>query len=89
MYQVCVHNKCKIPQEGLDMIRYHSFYAWHKDGQYSHFMSKEDEEKLKWIKLFSKYDLYTKNDDIPNVKDLKSYYQTLIEKYFPINILQW
>jgi len=33
MYQVCIRNKCTIPKEGLNMIRYHSFYPWHREGE--------------------------------------------------------
>ena len=29
MYRMLVANGCSIPQEGLDMIRYHSAYPWH------------------------------------------------------------
>jgi inositol oxygenase len=29
MYRMLVANECRIPQEGLDMIRYHSAYPWH------------------------------------------------------------
>ena len=30
MYNVLVGNGCPIPEEGLYMIRFHSFYPWHK-----------------------------------------------------------
>jgi len=89
MYQVCIHNNSTIPPEGLDMIRFHSFYAWHRDGSYSYLMSETDKERLKWVNIFNKCDLYTKHHDIPNVEQLKEYYQGLIKKYFPIEVLEW
>ncbi len=37
---------------------------------------------------FSAYDLYSKSDEPPKVEELKSYYMTLIKKYFPDEI-EW
>src|SRR5687768_4493500 len=31
-YLVFKHNKCLIPEDGLKIIRYHSFYSWHNHG---------------------------------------------------------
>lgn len=36
----------------------------------------------------SKFDLYTKNSTLPDVDELKPYYQSLIDKYCP-GVLQW
>ena len=83
LYQMLVHNKVKIPLEGLYIIRYHSCYPWHNKGEYRHFMKEEDEIYLKWVLEFNKYDLYTKADSRPNVEALWPYYQTLIDKYMP------
>ena len=30
------HKNCKLPEEALYMIRFHSFYPWHQSGDYSH-----------------------------------------------------
>jgi len=92
MYQMLLHNKCTLPKHGLDIIRYHSFYAWHTNGDYKHLMSKEDEETLMWVERFNKSDLYSKSLDIHSDADiiiLKKYYQTLIEKYIPKATLEW
>lgn len=83
MYQMLVHNKCKIPAEGLAMIRLHSCYPWHKGGAYKQFMTAEDEKTLEWVLKFNKYDLYTKADERPDVEKLWPYYQSLIDKYCP------
>lgn len=65
------------------MIRYHSFYPWHKEGAYRHLMNASDEDQLKAVKAFNPYDLYSKSDSPPNVEELKPYYMSLIEKYIP------
>lgn len=72
-----------LPEEALAMIRYHSFYAWHKEGEYTHLMNKHDEEMLPWVQMFNPYDLYSKGDARPDVAKLEPVYQALVEKYFP------
>jgi len=89
MYQVCIHNGCKIPSYGLAIIRYHSCYPWHTGGSYRYLMDDSDEEKLLWVNRFNKYDLYSKNAGIPNPDELKPYYQRLVQKYFPNPVLEW
>lgn len=81
MYWVLKKNGCTLPEEGLNMIRFHSFYPWHEKRAYTHLEGPEDAETLKWVKEFNKYDLYSKSDSIPDIKSLKPYYQSLLEKY--------
>ncbi|KAL0341948.1 UNVERIFIED_CONTAM: Inositol oxygenase 1 [Sesamum calycinum] len=61
MYLVAKENKSTLPSAGLFVIRYHSFYALHRAGAYKYLMNKEDEENMKWLKIFNKYDLYSKS----------------------------
>jgi inositol oxygenase len=56
MYRVLVGNGCKLPEEALYMVRYHSFYPWHTGGAYSHLCNDKDMEMIKWIREF-KYSL--------------------------------
>jgi len=72
-----------LPESGLYMLRYHSFYAWHREGQYDHLMDDHDREMLKWVNLFNPYDLYSKNPHPPVWSELKPYYEDLIAKYLP------
>ncbi len=72
-----------IPEEGLYMLRYHSFYAWHREGEYSHLLDDHDKEMLKWVCLFNPYDLYSKNPTPPVWSELKPYYENLVSKYLP------
>ena len=80
LYQIL---KDYLPKPALYMIRYHSFYAQHREGAYDHLMSKEDHEYFNWVKLFNPYDLYSKAPVPPDVEALKPYYQDLIAKYLP------
>jgi len=88
MYRVCVENKCTLPPAALYVIRFHSFYAYHQQGAYRHFMSEKDEKMFTWLKEFQKCDLYSKCETPPDVAALKPYYQKLIAKYFPPK-LRW
>ncbi|WP_420156021.1 inositol oxygenase family protein [Siphonobacter sp.] len=78
--------KDHMPESALYMMRYHSFYAQHREGAYDHLMDDHDREMFKWVKLFNPYDLYSKAPVPPNVKELKPYYEDLIAKYLPSTI---
>ena len=75
-----------LPESGLYMLRYHSFYAWHREGAYDHLLDDHDREMLKWVKLFNPYDLYSKNPTPPDWKQLRPYYEDLVAKYLPSTI---
>ncbi|WPP48640.1 inositol oxygenase family protein [Catalinimonas niigatensis] len=72
-----------LPEPALYIIRYHSFYAQHKEDAYNHLMSKHDHEMFKWVRAFNPYDLYTKSPKAPNVKELRPFYEELASKYLP------
>jgi inositol oxygenase len=78
--------KDHLPEEGLYMLRYHSFYAWHREGEYEYLLDSHDKEMLKWVKLFNPYDLYSKSPEQPNWNEIKPYYEALIKKYIPATI---
>ena len=75
-----------IPQEGLYMLRYHSFYAWHREGAYDHLLDDHDRSMLKWVKLFNPYDLYSKSPEPPDWKKLRPFYEDLAAKYLPAKL---
>ena len=75
-----------LPEPALYMIRYHSFYPWHREGAYTNLMDRHDQEMLPWVQKFNPFDLYSKGDTKPNAKVLKPYYSELIAKYFPEKI---
>lgn len=72
-----------LPEPALYMIRYHSFYAQHRENAYTHLMNKHDEEMFKWVKAFNPYDLYSKSPNPPDVNKLRPYYEDLAAKYLP------
>ncbi|XP_018621915.2 inositol oxygenase 5-like [Nicotiana tomentosiformis] len=88
MYLVAKENGTTLPSAALFVIRYHSFYALHRAGVYTHLMNEEDRENMKWLKIFNKYDLYSKSKVRIDVEKVKPNYISLIEKYFPSR-LRW
>lgn len=85
LYQVV---KDYLPEENLYMIRYHSFYAAHREGAYAHLMNDRDKEMFRWVRAFNSYDLYSKTPVRPDVARLKPFYEDLIAEYFPPT-LRW
>ena len=77
-----------LPEEALNMIRYHSCYPIHKEGEYSHLLSEKDREMFRWVNAFNPYDLYSKGLERPNVAELRPYYEELIAEFFP-PVLKW
>jgi inositol oxygenase len=72
-----------LPEPALYMIRYHSFYAWHREGEYRHLTDAHDEAHLRWVQAFNPYDLYSKNPTPPVLAQLRPYYEDLMAKYLP------
>ncbi|XP_021402049.1 inositol oxygenase isoform X5 [Lonchura striata] len=83
MYQVMKFNNFALPKEAFYMVRFHSFYPWHAHGDYGHLCSEEDRRMLPWVRELNKFDLYTKQEELPDVQQLRAYYQGLIDKYCP------
>jgi inositol oxygenase len=77
-----------LPEPALYMIRYHSFYAWHREGEYRHLLDSRDRDLLAWVRKFNRYDLYSKSPMRPRWDQLAPYYTSLIDKYLP-GKLRW
>src|SRR6201996_4018204 len=75
-----------MPMEAQYMLRYHSFYAAHRHGAYTHLMNAQDEMGFEWVRKFNPYDLYSKGQAKPDMKALLPYYQDLIAEFFPAKI---
>jgi inositol oxygenase len=75
--------KAYLPVEALYMLRFHSFYPWHRHGAYEHLTNVQDRAMLKWVLEFNKYDLYSKGHAKPVVKELKPYYDELFAEFLP------
>lgn len=78
--------KDHLPEPALYMIRYHSFYPAHREGEYTYLMSGRDKEMFAWVRKFSGYDLYSKGATRPGVNGLRPYYEDLIAEYFPAEL---
>jgi inositol oxygenase len=85
LYQVV---KDYLPIEGQYMIRYHSFYAAHREGAYAQLMDGRDREMFAWVRAFNPFDLYSKSAVRPDVAGLRPFYEALIAEYFP-PVLAW
>lgn len=85
LYQVV---KGYLPEDNLYMIRYHSFYAAHREGAYAHLMNDRDREMFQYVRAFNPYDLYSKTPVRPDVARLRPFYEDLIAEYFPPT-LRW
>ena len=77
-----------LPEEALYMLRYHSFYPWHKEGEYTHLTNEKDREMLKWVRAFNRYDLYSKGAPRPKADELMPYYRELVDEFLP-EPLRW
>jgi inositol oxygenase len=75
-----------LPEPALAMIRYHSFYAAHREGAYAHLMDKADLRRMEWVRAFSPYDLYSKGHERPDVSALRPFYEDLIAEFFPAKL---
>ncbi|KAL5522805.1 hypothetical protein ACEPAG_8823 [Sanghuangporus baumii] len=85
LYHV-LKDQSSLPEEGLAMIRYHSFYPWHRENAYAHLMNEKDQKTLEAVRAFNPYDLYSKSDEPCDAEKLRPYYQGLIAKFFPEEI---
>jgi inositol oxygenase len=72
-----------LPMEALYMLRYHSFYAWHRHGAYDYLCNEQDRAMLPAVLKFNPYDLYSKGHTKPDLKELKPYYDDLFAEFFP------
>jgi inositol oxygenase len=75
-----------LPEPALYMIRFHSFYAWHREGAYDCLCDAHDREMVAWVKQFNPYDLYSKSPHAPDWQQLLPYYSDLIKKYLPAEL---
>ncbi|OCH94023.1 myo-inositol oxygenase [Obba rivulosa] len=87
LYHV-MKNQSTLPEDALYMIRYHSFYPWHRENAYQHLTNASDERALVAVRAFNPYDLYSKSDEPVDPEALKPYYLGLIAKFFP-DVIEW
>ncbi|XGW25610.1 hypothetical protein V3C99_006763 [Haemonchus contortus] len=81
MYQVLINHGSSLPEEALYAIRFHSFYPYHAHNAYRQFMNEKDRQLESTVLELNSCDLYSKNDEKPDIEELKPHYQSLIDKY--------
>ena len=89
LYLTLMNNEHSLPPEALYIIRYHSLYLWHDKNEYSHLENDYDINMKYWVNKFNKYDLYSKENNLLNINELKEYYEILISAYFKNKNLYW
>lgn len=85
LYQVLREH---LPEPALDVVRYHSFYAAHRERAYEHLLDASDQGRLETVRQFNRYDLYSKTDERPDWPALRPYYEDLVAEFLP-DELQW
>lgn len=85
MYHVV---KDYLPEPALYMIRYHSFYAAHRERDYEDLMDEHDRRMFEWVRTYNPYDLYSKSPTPPDATELRPYYEQLIARFLPAK-LRW
>ena len=88
LYQLLKFNNVKLPKVAMHMIRYHSCYLWHQEGEYLEFENEEDKKYKEKVKIFNKYDLYTKENKVYDYDEMKKYYDPIVNKYFK-DVIYW
>lgn len=51
-YHVLKNHGATLPEQAMAMIRYHSFYPWHLNGDYKHLENNADKQKKEWVQKF-------------------------------------
>jgi len=77
-----------LPEESLYVIRYHSFYAAHREGAYEHLLDARDRRLMAEVRAFNPYDLYSKSVERPDWAALRPWYEELVAEFLP-PVLQW
>ena len=75
-----------LPDESLYMIRYHSFYPAHREGEYTCLMNQRDREMCAWVRQFNPFDLYSKSKERPNQKEIRPFYEELVSEFLPAKL---
>jgi inositol oxygenase len=72
-----------LPEPALYVIRYHSFYAQHRERAYDVLLDARDRRLLEVVRDFQPYDLYSKSSERPSLARLRPYYEDLVAKFLP------
>ena len=89
MYLILKQNSHTMPLEADYIIRYHSLYLYHSSTSYDYLLNDTDKEMKNIVKEFNKFDLYSKNDNLPIswTDELREYYSHLVKKYISSDLM--
>ncbi|MEN8181742.1 MAG: inositol oxygenase family protein [Myxococcota bacterium] len=77
-----------LPEEALYVIRYHSFYAQHRERAYDFLLDADDRRLLGTLLRFNPHDLYSKSPTPAHTRELQPYYEDLVARFLP-DVLAW
>jgi inositol oxygenase len=77
-----------LPAPALAIVRWHSFYALHREGAYDFLLAPGDRPLLEAVRRFNPYDLYSKSDEPPDWPRLRPFYEALVAEHLP-PVLWW
>jgi len=77
-----------LSEEALAIVRWHSFYAAHREREYEFLMNASDRRLMGVVREFNPYDLYSKRPQRPDLDRLRPYYEDLVACFLP-DTLQW
>ncbi len=76
-----------LSEESLYVIRYHSFYAQHREEEYDFLLDAKDRRLMEVVREFNPHDLYSKSAIRPDPGELRAYYEDLVAKFLPDTLL--
>ena len=76
-----------LPEESLYVIRYHSFYAQHREHAYDFLLDERDRRLMEVVREFNPHDLYSKSATRPDLAALRPYYEDLVARFLPDTLL--
>lgn len=76
-----------LPEESLYVIRYHSFYAQHRERAYDFLLDAKDRRLMEVVREFNPHDLYSKSTTRPDLAELRPYYEDLVAKFLPDTLI--
>jgi inositol oxygenase len=83
LYQVV---KEHFPEQAAYVIRYHSFYAGHREGAYAFLMDRRDRKLIELVREFQPFDLYSKSSERADSARLRPFYEDLIARFLPAEL---